>query len=218
MKNHTASTPAHDKLLRIYELYAAWAGDFDFACTEGCSTCCTRSVTMTTLEGEAVLDFIRVRKPELLALLDALPESTSDPDMTTNRFAAACLRGEEIEDTENWDFAPCFFLENNRCTIYPVRPFMCRSFGSRERCDLSGAANVAPLFLTVNTVVMQCIEHLDRGRPWGNMETILRYLATDRKPENQVVAEPIPGWLIPPGEEDLIRPRLAVLLRVLNGK
>lgn len=43
-----------NKLLQIYDHFDTWARDFDFACKEGCATCCTRSVTMTTLEPGAV--------------------------------------------------------------------------------------------------------------------------------------------------------------------
>ncbi|MHB8809566.1 MAG: hypothetical protein ACYC9M_06080, partial [Desulfobulbaceae bacterium] len=169
----------------IYVLYEKWAGAFTFACREGCATCCTQSVTMTTLEGELILEYLSRQRPDLLPLLDTLPGAAPAPRTTTNQFAAACLRGEDIaEEAGCWDLSPCIFLRERRCVIYPVRSFMCRSFGSRVRCEEGSEAEVEPLFLSLNTVIMQCIEHLDQGRPWGNLNTILRRLAAKNSVEN----------------------------------
>jgi Fe-S-cluster containining protein len=172
------TTASHKALLKIYDLYRKWAGEFDFACEKGCATCCTQSVTMTTLEGELIYAFIRNARPELLPVLNSLPENSRTPSTTTNRFALACLQGKDIDEENSfWNLSPCVFLKESCCSIYPVRSFMCRSFGSRVKCQDSGTAEIEPLFMTLNTVIMQCIEHLDQGRPWGNMNTILRLLA-----------------------------------------
>lgn len=217
-------TAARQKaLLKIYDHYRKWAGEFDFACDKGCATCCTQSVTMTTLEGELIYEYIRTDKPELLPLLNSLPENSPVPATTTNRFALACLRGIDIgEEDPSWNLDPCVFLHENCCTVYPVRSFMCRSFGSRVKCDESGSAEVEPLFLTLNTVVMQCIEHIDQGRPWGNLNTILRSLKETgdnvSEPVNQpgLLAEPIPGLLIPPDETDKLSHQLNTLLGIIR--
>jgi len=210
-----------ESLLLIYALYDRWAGEFDFACRKGCATCCTRSVIMTTLEGELMDDRLSAQ-PDLLPLLETGPGNGHAPATTTNQFAAACLRGEYADEAEPaWDLAPCLFLRDNCCALYPVRPFMCRSFGSRVRCDRSGAAEVEPFLLTLNTVILQCIEHLDRGRPWGNMYGVLRSIGNrrrkiaDKETSGLLIAEPIPGFLIPPDEADRIQGCLRLLLDLL---
>ena len=209
-------------LRSIYELYPTWAKKFDFACRKGCSTCCTQSVSMTMLEGELIHDYIRSEKPELLATLKNLPANSLNP-VTTNQFAAACLREEEAEEeVDSWNMTPCVFLQDNCCSIYPVRSFMCRSFGSRVSCDRKGEAEIEPLFLTLNTIILQCIEHLDQGRPWGNMNTILQMVEDKNsgKPVKQInfrIAEPLPGFLIPPDEADTIQDPLQTLLKIING-
>jgi len=213
---------SRQKLLTIYKLYSNWAKEFDFACQKGCSTCCTQSVSMTTLEGELIRDYIKTNKPELLDTLKNLPASFLN-QKTTNQFAAACLREEEgEEESESWEMTPCAFLQNNCCTIYPVRSFMCRSFGSKTPCDMKGEAEIEPLFLTLNTIILQCIEHLDRGRPWGNMNTILQIAenagSSDASKQKKIfrISEPIPGFLILPDESVALENQLQKLLKIIG--
>jgi Fe-S-cluster containining protein len=209
------------KLRSIYKLFDLWAKDFSFACQPGCSGCCTQSVAMTLLEGELIIDYIKSEKPELLDKAKDLPFSKFIP-LTTNQFAAACLAEEMLAETDvSWNLSPCLFLENDHCQIYPVRSFMCRSMGSRIPCDNSGEAEMDPLFLTLNTLVLQCIEHLDRGRPWGNMHTILKIVSKEQEIQtlqdrNLRISQPIPGFLVPPAEMRQIDDKLRTLLRIVN--
>ena len=213
---------SQEKLQKIYNLFSLWAEDFEFACHKGCSTCCTQSVSMTMLEGELIYAYIKSEKPELLETIRALPDSNLNP-ITTNQFAAACLQ-EKVpeEDGNKWDMTPCVFLKDSCCAIYPVRSFMCRSLGSRVPCDLKGEAEMDPLFLTLNTVILQCIEHLDQGRPWGNMNIILQMVAADHesseKPKEKGIriSQPMPGFLIPPEEINQVENQLKILLRIVN--
>ncbi len=213
---------SQQKLLEIYELYTTWAGDFEFACEKGCATCCTQSVSMTTLEGELIHNYLQSERPGLLSIIETLPAHPQN-QKTTNQFAAQCLREEEeYQDVEAWNMNPCAFLRDSCCSIYPVRSFMCRSFGSRVSCRIQGEAEVEPVFLTLNTVILQCIEHIDRGRPWGNMNMILQMINNTRsgdqglKKEGHRIAEPIPGFFIPPDEADAIHERLEKLLRIIK--
>jgi Fe-S-cluster containining protein len=213
---------ARECLFKIYALHGRWAREFTLACEKGCAACCTQSVTMTTLEGELLNDFL-TDHPELLPLLEAMPGNAPAPPTTINQFAAACLLGEYADEPlPALDLAPCVFLRDNCCTVYPARPFMCRSFGSKVRCDSSGAAEVEPFFLTLNTVILQCIEHLDLGRPWGNMYPVLSAIrrqttnnGTEKIP-GLLIAEQIQGFLIPPDEADRIHDFLQSLLAILR--
>lgn len=213
------------KLDTLFSLYESWVGEFSFACSKGCATCCTQSVSMTMLEGELIHQYIVSERPELLSLAHSLPAGRMN-QKTTNQFAAACLRQEdEWEDEQNWDMTPCAFLRDDCCLIYPVRPFMCRSFGSKVECGMTGTAEVDELFLTLNTVVLQCIEHLDHSRPWGNMNTIMHMIFSQddwqkqggqTQTGNYRLAQPIPGFLIPPAEKPLLENKLSALLQILE--
>ena len=43
----------------VYGVYSRWVERFPLACQKGCAACCTQSVTMTSLEGEEVLGFVK---------------------------------------------------------------------------------------------------------------------------------------------------------------
>jgi Fe-S-cluster containining protein len=208
-----------EMLEALYRAYDSWTKQYQFACSEGCAPCCTQSVTMTTLEGERIIDYLRQNGQlgKFAALLAACRPSMR-PVQTTNRFAACCLAREEpAQDNAEWDFTPCIFLENKLCTIYPMRPFGCRSFSSTLDCSVHGTAEVPPVLITVNAVVLQIIEHLNiRGGYWGNMVDVLRYLLSGQEGEAEshlLAAQPNPGFLIP--QEEM--PDVAAFFARING-
>jgi len=211
-----------EMLHAIYEVYARWVKRFPLACHKGCAACCTQSVTMTSLEGMMILDFVKEENREewLLAKLAQAIPGKNKATMTTNQFADACLKHEEIgEDTSgSWDFTPCVFLEDNNCTIYEVRPFGCRSFGSLVQCEADRAAEMIPMHLTVNTVFTQIIEHVSsNGGCWSAMADILHSLAhceTRAGKIHLLQAQPVPGFLLEPHEMQVVK----VLLQELCGQ
>lgn len=115
------------------------------SCRAGCAHCCRQPVFITPLEGVAIRDYverkgmartvaarirryleqIRARKrgmEGLRALWDNVRGLGPAPSPPLRRAV----------------YGPdCPFLRNNRCTIYPVRPLMCRehiSFDDPEKC------------------------------------------------------------------------------------
>jgi hypothetical protein len=92
------------------------------------------------------------------------------------------MQGENLPEEEcDLPQAPCAFLSNNECLIYLERPFGCRCFISEQKCDAIACALVEPFLVTVNTVFLQLIEHIDSGGLFGNMSDILLFL----EPETQ---------------------------------
>ncbi|MCK5226550.1 MAG: YkgJ family cysteine cluster protein [Desulfobulbaceae bacterium] len=194
----------------------------DFVCAEGCASCCTQGVTITTLEAEIIHAYLQEsgRVEDLESVIGV--ESSNGPGMTTNRFAKLCLQGEGLPPEEHeWPQEACGFLRRNSCTIYPVRPFGCRSFFSKIRCDIHGTAEVPEIQITFNTVLMQVIEHLDQGRAWGFVADQLRCIHAPSEDARRplVTAEPLPGFLIPPDEEKEVKKLLdALLAERIEGK
>ena len=205
----------------LYDTYDARVDGSQFACRKGCASCCTQSVTVTALEARIILEFIREQGiVDLPSLTDKLRrQKPTAPICTTNEFAAACLGEKELPEDREWDFTPCLFLEHDSCIVYPARPFMCRSFASTGKCDDQGAASLPEYFISLNTALMQVIEHIDQGHVWGNMNDVLVSLL-DRNTEEGgerasrpglLLSRVNPGFLIPPEDEGHVLPFLKVL-------
>jgi len=203
----------------VYGVYSGWVERFPLACQKGCAACCTQSVTITSLEGEEVLGFVK-RKGMEKWLIEKLGKATAGKNMaaiTTNQYARACLEHQIVDEETlgDWDFTPCVFLEEKICLIYEVRPFGCRSFGSLTRCSDNNGAEIAPIHLTVNTVFTQIVEYfVSDGGYWGNMADILENLIGNQasgSTRSLLPAQSIPGFLLEPYEVKLIH----VLLKQL---
>ncbi len=210
----------HLLLAALYDAFAEWADPFAFVCSKGCATCCTRSVTMTSLEGDGIMDFLAEadRRSELTAPAFQ-PAAKQMAQVTTNAFVAAHLRGESVEEAENWDLRPCPFLKDATCSIYPVRPFGCRLFASQDPCAVSGMAEMPPGYLAGATALLQYIEHLDNGGSWGTMVELLAGMNTGQAAGYGEPTAPISGFLIAPDERALVEPLLQRLLtREIKGQ
>ena len=208
-------------LHKLYEVYAHWVSRYPLACQRGCSACCTQSVTITSLEGEEIVGFFRKQGEDkkLSGLLADIPFVANGTFMTTNQFARLCLEQRQIDDSQGtWNFAPCIFLADDVCTIYEVRPFGCRSFGSQRKCAAGSPAEVAPLHMTVNTVFTQIIEHLSSdGGYWGNMADILKIQTGQFTGKQVAEALSLPGFLVEPSEEEPVNQLLAKLFTAPVG-
>jgi len=208
-------------LQTIYDAFERWSARFTFACQKGCATCCTQSVTMTTLEAEMIRAHLAEQgRGGELAGPTLVPSPSQNARFTTNGFVAAHLRGEEVMDPEGWDLHPCPFLADDTCTIYPVRPFGCRLFASLTSCAESGAADMPPGYLTASTILLQCIEHLDKNGRWGTLVEVLGGVAGKGRANGfGVPTAPIPGFLIPPEERGVVEPLIGDLFQQqINGK
>lgn len=94
---------------------------------------------------------------------------------TTNEFAEKCLTGKEGIGCQQEEVreAICPYLEDNRCQIYQVRPFSCRSFASVKKCLAGQAAEQPQFYISATTAAQQLIEHVGQGEYWGNMHDVL---------------------------------------------
>jgi len=112
-----------DLMARIYESVS-----LKIDCRAGCSYCCYFKV--------------EVKAHELFSIMRYLKDSASQDDIA--RF----LRSAESNSQEIWKLSreehfgtnlECPFLIENRCRIYPVRPYACRNFHATNRynCILS---------------------------------------------------------------------------------
>lgn len=122
------------------------------SCRAGCGACCRQMVPVSLFEAEALVDWMRTlpeaRRKELeerfhgalMKLRDAgVIDKILDPAWTLNEGPAIDLAIEYFRAG-----VACPFLEDERCSIHPMRPLSCREYlvtTPPEYCD-DPAANV----------------------------------------------------------------------------
>jgi Fe-S-cluster containining protein len=206
-------------LEELYRVHGQYSRSLDTACAKYCRDCCTANVTMTTLEGRYILSHVAMEEREaLMALMEEkLGASRFIPALTTNRLAQACRDGEDLPDEQMpANPNPCPLLKDGACRIYSVRPFGCRSMVSSVACRQTGCAETDPFTLTVNTVFLQIIEHIDQDGFTGNLCDVLVRLDKEEDPNalpGQVATlipnTPLCVLFVPPEHQDRIRPVIA---------
>lgn len=232
-------------LFTLYDIFDQWNRDYDKVCHRGCSGCCTQNVTITAVEGEAILRYILAEDMSLwLAEKLTSPRTHQPPKITTNDFALACLEGRDVDPDAPHNPSICPFLEKNLCRIYPVRPFSCRLFISQKTCSAMNPALVSDYYLEAATAVSQLIEHLGQKEYWGNMLDVLPALLdisefkeiADHLGTIQIIharmqtltAKPLPGFLLSEEHSEKVAPLLQTIFAaevegkrvedILNGK
>jgi Fe-S-cluster containining protein len=212
-------------LEKIYDIYDEFAASLELACKKGCAYCCTTSVTLTTLEGYKIVKQLKSNQNTtwMEQIQRASEKAHFQPQMTTNQFAQMCAAGIDPPEEEQPASHTCPFLSDDQCPLYSVRPFGCRCLISRHDCGQHGYADIDDFTLSVNTVIMQTIEHLDAGGCSGNMLDVLKVMAGQKNrqayQEGQldcastglIANQPLKVLMIPPQHRTRMEPILQSL-------
>lgn len=93
------------------------------ACGPGCSYCCHSQIHVLPIEALLILSFINERftEKQILLLMDRIEQRLQ----RTRGKSLGILFSVKDE-------LPCIFLENGMCSIYQVRPFICRAWNSMD--------------------------------------------------------------------------------------
>ncbi|GBC62792.1 hypothetical protein DENIS_3769 [Desulfonema ishimotonii] len=214
-------------LAHIYKVYDEFSAGTAVACKRHCARCCTRNVTLTTLEAYALLQ--GMADSDRATLLERLRAEADkkrfQPRITTNALADRCVRGEEIPEEESdpaWGSCP--FLTDDECPIYTLRPFGCRCMVSARDCRETGYADMAPFTVTVSNLFLQHIEHFDADGCSGNLTDVLLFMADGencrkyregklKAPEGLLPNRQASVLMIPPEHRERIRPILEAIRR-----
>lgn len=109
----------------------------EITCRAGCSACCRQLVVVSPLEAQAIQEYV-ARHPELSerltesqarwsAQLEATPELRERLDVFVASDGYVSGPDGGALELEYWRAQlPCPFLHEDRCSIYPARPFACR--------------------------------------------------------------------------------------------
>lgn len=131
-------------------------------CKRGCTACCHQYVAMSKAEGMTILAYLRHYK---------MPS----PDRAKLRQMVAM--GADPE--KYWQAQiPCPFLKDGLCSIYPVRPLVCRSYYVAET-DNSQCAIIEPnhivkvLGLSKSEIVISAIANVEDRPDFRSMAQVL---------------------------------------------
>lgn len=203
----------------IYAAHEEQMADQALACAKGCATCCTRNVTLTTLEGRRLFHWIAAHAPHLMdAVKKDAHKPRQIPTYTINGLTDLCMAGQEVpEEPSDPGWGTCPLLSaDGVCQAYDARPFACRSMVSQRRCEADGFAEMDELTLTVNNVLMQYIEHTDDTGLTGNLTDILLLLEDEANRgahdaetltppnENFVANRPAQVLMVPPPHREAV--------------
>lgn len=221
---------AVETLERVYTLFDAAMAAFPFACSKQCSDCCTCNVTATGLEIAYIQKRLDAERLYDIRVNLARAEQTRRyrPVQTTNGFALACMEGRDpVEEDNDPSWGTCPLLEDGMCTIYSVRPLGCRVMMSTTPCRQAGQADMPFLALTITTVFMQFVEHLDAGGVYGSFLDLMAYTQKNaldgcRFPENGKIPGTsrnlkIPALMIPPEHVEKTRDLVQSLGRMIRN-
>lgn len=203
----------------IYQVHADQMAEKSLACAKGCATCCTRNVTLTTLEGRRLYDWIAAEAPHLMELLKKDADKPRQiPTYTINGLTDMCMAGQDVpEEPSDPGWGACPLLsEEGLCQVYEARPFACRSMVSQSRCENEGFAEMDDLTLTINNALMQYVEHTDDNGLTGNLTDMLLLLedeanraahetSTLTAPDDRFVANrPAQVLMVPPPHREAV--------------
>jgi len=214
---------------RIFAVYDRFAATLDLACKKFCDHCCTSGVTLTTLEGYKIIDRLASDADNtVIQKIQAASEIRClRPRLTTNGLAQLCARGADPpQEEDNLDLPACPVLQDHQCPIYELRPYGCRCLVSRHNCGDTGFAEIDDFVLSVNTVFLQTIEHVDTGGCSGNLVDVLQAMADEQKraaygsgalhcsANRLVVNQPLEVLMIPPEHRPAMEPILQELRQI----
>ncbi|MGD8992144.1 MAG: YkgJ family cysteine cluster protein [Desulfobacterales bacterium] len=216
-------------LIQIYDVYDRFIKRRELVCKKGCAHCCTTSVTLTTIEGYTIIHRVLSEKDmDWNAIIRRSSKiSHFRPQITTNQLAHMCAEGIEPPDEKQPERHPCPFLSHDQCPLYRVRPFGCRCLVSRHDCGKHGYADIDELVLSVNTVLLQTIEHLDADGCSGNLLDVLKVMANQKHRQaykegkldctstGLIQNQPLKILMIPPEHRNRMEPILQSLRAIL---
>jgi Fe-S-cluster containining protein len=216
-------------LNKIYRLYDDASKHLDVACKKYCAACCTPNVTMTTLEGYLIAGhMISNGQAELFENIQTnISKNRFKPKITTNRLADLCMKGDDPpEEEKKYSNKSCPLLKDNLCLIYEVRPLGCRCFMSTHDCRKAGYAEVDPFVMTLNTLFMQFVEHIDSMGFSGNFTDVMLLMASGENRGkykmnalNNLSVELVPNLeikvlMVPPEQRLKAKPLIDALLSI----
>lgn len=106
------------------------------SCRAGCGACCRQMVPVSFFEAEALVNWMATLSPEKLAILEQRFHQAltrlRDAGVIDKILDQRWMEDEQLTTQLAIDYfhagVACPFLENESCTIHPMRPLSCREY------------------------------------------------------------------------------------------
>ncbi len=103
-------------------------------CEKGCDACCDEYFYITMAEYFTIRHYIETNTPDKMArYVDKAVACWDELQHAAPEEYRELTSGSHRSDRDKRNlmkFMPCVFLEDHECSIYPVRPEICRNYGS----------------------------------------------------------------------------------------
>jgi Fe-S-cluster containining protein len=204
-------------LEKIYRFYDGLTRSLSpWKCISGCSHCCTPLAILTSIEAA----YLWERKRDILAKrIDAFGELIVPPlAYTTNEQAASSLAETDfVQESQEKTMRRCPLLDNDRCSCYEARPFMCRMVLSSADCASTGYAEIPSELLSLNIALFQIVEDMDQDGWSGYLIHLLPHFQDPLFASAYAAGKPAlkdhslrrnrrnPGLLVPPEHQAQVK-------------
>jgi Fe-S-cluster containining protein len=169
------------------------------SCKAGCAACCRLMIPLNLFEAEALAAWIRsepeAKQQELALRFESALTSLANAGIL-DRIVSEDWRVQSdsaLKVVNDYFSAqvPCPFLEDESCSIYPIRPLICREYlvtSPPEQCsDLATPITRVKLPLVLTRVLDSISAELDANRRgWIPLVLLLDWMKSNAHPGNGV--------------------------------
>jgi Fe-S-cluster containining protein len=173
------------------------------SCKAGCGACCRQMVPLSIFEAEALSTWIRTlpasQQQELARRFDEslrkLGAAGLIDRMINEDWLAETESARKLAMDYLYERIPCPFLEDESCSIHPIRPLVCREYlvtSPPEHCYDPAKLKAVPVLLPLNfsrilNVIGAELEHDSRG--WIPLLFLFAWMESGARPGDAVAGE-----------------------------
>ena len=134
--------------LKVFEQVDEEIRKLPNCCRKGCSHCCHQCILINSTELYPIFHYLSnaVSLPVIAQIVKQLSDWVTYMKANLNYTSFTVPELREFERKVAKDRVPCFFLVNNECSIYKVRPLACRAHivkSDPELCEENPTRNAS---------------------------------------------------------------------------
>lgn len=176
------------------------AEGFQVSCRAGCAACCRQLIPLSIFEAEYLTQWIRTLPPAQQEALEARFHATlltlRDHGLLERMDPALWSANSPDAPRLALDYlaakVPCPFLVDESCSIYPIRPLVCREYlvtSPPEFCaaPLAGQIQGIPMPLKPSSALFKLGEQVDKTPPgWIPLVFLFVWMHSDLHPGDRI--------------------------------